>query len=142
MTQKRYAADILPIVEARMKECATQKQQFIFQEDNDGSHGTRSQENIARMKKDEMELGYIDDWPPNSPDLNPIENVWRILKSRVKLRRAASLQELRKAIEDVWKEITLEEVNECILGSKKHPNRHMHRRFQMCVDNNGLSTEN
>ena len=94
------------------------------------------------MKKDEMELGYIDDWPPNSPDLNPIENVWRILKSRVKLRRAASLQELRKAIEDVWKEITLEEVNECILGSKKHPNRHMHRRFQMCVDNNGLSTEN
>ena len=101
-----------------------------------------AQENIAHMKKDEMELDYIDDWLLNSPDLNPIENVWKIFKSRVKLHHTASPHELRKAIEDVWKEITVEEVNECILGSKKHPNRHMHPRFQMCVDNNGLSTEN
>ena len=78
----------------------------------------------------------------DTTDLNPIENVWRILKSRVKLRHSASPQELRKNIEEVWKEITLEEINECILGSKKHPNRHMHQRFQLCVDNNGLSTEN
>ena len=142
MTQERYVKEILPIVEARMKEVEAQKQQFIFQEDNDNSHGTRSQENIARFKRDQMELDYIDNWPANSLDLNPIENVWRILKSRVKLRRSANPKELRKAIEEVWKEITLEEINECILGSRKHPNRHMHRRFELCIANNGLSTEN
>ena len=72
---------------------------MIFQEDNDGSHGTRSSENCAVYAKDEMELDYIDDWPANSPDLNPIENVWRILKSRVKLHHAMDHKQLRKAIE-------------------------------------------
>jgi transposase len=23
------------------------------------------------------------DWPPNSPDLNPIENLWKMLKAKI-----------------------------------------------------------
>ena len=59
--------------------------------------------------------------------------MWMILKLRVKLQHSASPHELRKDIEEVWKKITLEEIYECILGLKKHHNRHMHRRFQICV---------
>ena len=122
MTQERYVKDILPLVEARKLDMERNKingGHFIFQEDNDGSHGTRSEENIARMVKDRMELDYIDDHPPNSLDLNPIENVWRILKSRVKLHHCKTHQELRDAIEEEWEQITLQEINECILGSKR-----------------------
>ena len=78
---------------------------MIFQEDNDGSHGTRSSENCCVYTKDEMELDYIDDWPANSPDLNLIENVWRILKSRVKLYHSMDYKQLRKAIELEWNAI-------------------------------------
>jgi transposase len=119
MTQERYANEILPIVKARKKEVEATGGHFVFQEDNDGSHGTRLDENIARFRKVEMKLEFIESWPPNSPDLNPIENVWRILKSRVKRHKCMTPKQLRKAIEQEWKKITLKEVNECILNRPK-----------------------
>ena len=89
-----------------------------------------------------MELDYIDNWPPNSPDLNPIETVWRILKSRVKLHHSMDHKQLRRAIEIEWDRITIAEINAAILGSKEHPRRHMRERLVQCFERNGLSTEN
>jgi hypothetical protein len=60
MTQERYANEILPIVKARKEEVESAGGQFVFQEDNDGSHGTRSEENIARFRKVQMELEFIE----------------------------------------------------------------------------------
>ena len=70
-----------------------------------------------------MDLDYIDDWPVNSPDLNPIENVWRILKSRVKKHHPTTDKALRKAIEKEWTLLSFKEINECILGSRRGPDR-------------------
>ena len=78
---------------------------MIFQKDNNESHGTRSFENCCVYVKDEMELNYIDDWSVNLSDLNFIENVWRILKSRVKLHYAMDYKQLRKVIEKEWNAI-------------------------------------
>ena len=41
-------------------------------------------------------------WPAYSPDCNPIENFWAILKQKVRSRHAETLTELEEAIEDVW----------------------------------------
>lgn len=47
------------------------------------------------------------DWPSYSPDLNPIENMWAILKKLVSEKNISSLQHLQQVITDVWcKEIT------------------------------------
>ena len=42
------------------------------------------------------------DWPPNSPDLSPIENVWAILKEKLSKRNIKNLDDLRENILDVW----------------------------------------
>jgi transposase len=41
-------------------------------------------------------------WPGNSPDLNPIENCWSVLKKRVGELKATSKQGLREALAQAW----------------------------------------
>lgn len=51
--------------------------------------------------------------PPSSPDLNPIEPIWRLLKDCVAKEPGSrnSVKALWKATNKVWKEIKIEEVN-------------------------------
>jgi transposase len=42
------------------------------------------------------------DFPPYSPDLNPIENLWADLKRRVELRCPSSITELKEILSEEW----------------------------------------
>ena len=44
-------------------------------------------------------------WPPQSPDLNPIEMVRDELKHRVMERQPTSAQHMRELFQDCWKSI-------------------------------------
>ncbi|KIM94531.1 hypothetical protein OIDMADRAFT_135305, partial [Oidiodendron maius Zn] len=45
-----------------------------------------------------------------SPDLNPTEGVWNILKQRVRKRTWRTLKEYKLVCQDEWDKITMEEV--------------------------------
>ena len=40
--------------------------------------------------------------PGNSPDLNPIENLWEVLKNKVADKQPGSAKDLEDAIKEVW----------------------------------------
>jgi len=42
------------------------------------------------------------DWPSRAPDLNPIENVWKLLKQKVRKRLPSTLDELENVIHEEW----------------------------------------
>lgn len=41
-------------------------------------------------------------WPGNSPDLNPIENCWHVMKNKLAENKQSSLPKLTDAIKNVW----------------------------------------
>ena len=43
--------------------------------------------------------------PPHSPDLNPIENIWAVLKRQVAKAKPDSIEELEETIENQWSQI-------------------------------------
>ena len=49
-----------------------------------------------------VNIDYIKNWPGNSPDLNPIENLWAIIKSKLKGRDTSSVPKLEAAVRDIW----------------------------------------
>jgi transposase len=75
--------------------------QWILQQDNDPKHTSL----VARRWLDEHNIKRLD-WPANSPDLNPIENVWALLKDRVANRRPGNLDELEQTIKQEWNALT------------------------------------
>jgi transposase len=83
-----------------------------FVEDNAGVHGT-IKALVAAKKRLKIELH---DHPASSPDMNPIEHIWRMIKARIKKRRVfpRSLPELKQAVQEEWDKITLKERNKLI----------------------------
>ena len=50
-------------------------------------------------------------WPASSPDLNPIENVWRLLKARLRQRKdwPNTLEAMSVAVREEWEALSLED---------------------------------
>ena len=79
-------------------------------EDNASCHSSdwtnqeREAEGIAKV-----------DWPPNSPDFNPIEKIWTLMKWQIQRRRGAaqitSITEMRLVLEEEWDRLTIDEIN-------------------------------
>ena len=56
------------------------------------------------------------DWPAQSPDLNPIEHLWELLKRKLKMyeEHPKGLYELWERVEVEWNKITPEECQNLI----------------------------
>ncbi len=118
MTQKFYTENVLPHHIKHIHELeARYKHTIYFQEDNDGSHGTRSAVNIARQLKEAAHITSIPH-PPQSPDLNPIEPIWRIIKQRLRGGEWTSVQGFKDDIEAQWKHISQSSIRKRITDMK------------------------
>ncbi|KAJ3426174.1 transposable element-related [Anaeramoeba flamelloides] len=75
----------------------------------------------------------LKNWPPNSPDLNPIENLWGIMGKRISKESPNTERKLEIIVRKVWKNIEWE-VIENLINS-------MEKRLRLVVQLNGESIQ-
>ncbi len=77
---------------------------FIFQQDLAPAHSAKA--TITWFKDHGIP---VLNWPANSPDLNPIENLWGIVKRKMRYARPNNAEELKATIRATWALITPEQ---------------------------------
>lgn len=75
----------------------------------------------------------IPDFPPNSPDLNIMENVWKLLGDKVAARSATNLDELWTALQEEWSNLSMKIIKKII--------RSVPDRLDAVVNANGGTTK-
>ncbi len=97
---------------------------FIFQQDLAPAHSVKA---TSTWFKDH---GIpVLNWPANTPDLNPIENLWGIVKRKMRYARPNNAEELKATIRATWALITPEQCHSlfdsmprCSNSGKRSPN--------------------
>ncbi len=68
------------------------------------------------------------DWPANSPDLNPIENLWGIVKRKMRDIRPNNADDLKAAIKVTWASITPEQCHKLIASMPRRIDAGIHAK--------------
>lgn len=86
-------------------------QPAVFMQDNAPCH-------TAKQVKQFLETENIEimKWPAQSPDLNPIENLWKILGDKVMAKKPTTVTELWKRLEEEWTKITPEQCERLVMS--------------------------
>ena len=74
---------------------------FIFQQDSAPAH--RAHETVAFLRRETPAFITPSLWPPNSPDLNPVDyKIWGVLQDRVYRTRIRDVEHLRERLIEEW----------------------------------------
>jgi hypothetical protein len=71
---------------------------WVLQQDNDPSHKVAAAAIKLWNNKHASSIGLLGSWPPNSPDLNPIENVWSYVQAKVNSMGCKTFEEFELAV--------------------------------------------
>jgi transposase len=82
---------------------------FIFQQDNAGCHVSKY--TMEFFKENEIDLL---EWPAQSPDLNPIENIWSFMKKKLLSQVFKNKSELINKLNEIWNNLPRELVKTLI----------------------------
>ncbi len=135
INSERYCEHTLPLVERYI----TLHPYLKFMQDNAPAHGSK----YTKIWLQNHQLIVIK-WPPNSPDLNPIEIIWNRMKQWIQETYGIEIDEverqghrmnydrLKQIVQEAWDQITEDDLN-TLLHSMKD-------RCQAVINAHGLHT--
>ena len=83
----------------------------IFQQDGATCH--TAQIVIEHFRENGVPL--LENWPGSSPDLSPIENLWGILKAKLRKTSVTSVDHMKMLLLDAWEKCPRKYVKSCLI---------------------------
>lgn len=134
ITSNEYA-DVLSqglLKDARGIFAANGHSSFFLMQDNDPTHKVAFEVVQSFNRKNNTYI-IILKHPPNSPDFNPIENVWSYVASRVNMRGCKTFNEFKDAVREEFRLVPIALLKKLI--------KSMPRRMAACVEAKGQRTK-
>jgi transposase len=125
---KYYTEDLLPLL---IEDCRTLlRNEFIFQQDGAPAHTARQAQDWLQQHAYDF-IGK-DQWPPNSPDLNPLDYcIWGVMLERYEKHtpKPTNINELKVVLQQIWETLPIATVQKAVLSFRK--------RLQACIRSDG-----
>ena len=99
----------------------------LFMQDGAGCHKG------ARQYLTNKGVRFITDWPPRSPDLNPIETAWANLQRDASIFYPTCRRSLVTAVKNAWEAMSMSEVNKLLCSFPKRCSEVVKRHGEMCM---------
>ena len=104
------------------------KGKFYFQQDGAPIHTSQATQHLFRVEEVETFP-----WPPNSPDLNLIENLWKDVQSNVQKKKIKSFEHFQEVLREQWKSVSLQSIRDMYDG--------MGKRLDLVINGGGKFTQ-
>lgn len=118
------------ILQTKMKPFAVDNmpQNWVFQQDNDPKHKS----NLVKNWLNHNNITVLD-WPAQSPDLNPIENLWGMFEREMQGQKYSKTEDLFEALHKHWNQLSKGYLEKLVDS--------MPRRCQEVIKNKGYCTK-
>jgi transposase len=123
------AKKYIEILDAKLPSVMSIQKSTVFQQDGAPCHTAKV---VQKWFKDKRIT--VLEWPGNSPDLNPIENLWELMKRRVAIKCPRNMQDLVYWLKVTWCQDISRELCEKLAQS-------MPRRIKAVIANKGQPTK-
>ena len=104
LNQDKYIMTLGNFLSGTIRFYQLKEEEVIFQQDNAPVHKAKRTEAWIRQQPFKLLS-----WPPQSPDLNHIENMWGIVKRRIRQKYPyppKNKDQLYQGIETIWSNLT------------------------------------
>ncbi|GBL78501.1 Transposable element Tcb1 transposase [Araneus ventricosus] len=111
------ASDYIRVLEVNLRPSVQRlfgRKRYIFRQDNARPHAAKITKTWLRTKH-----VPVLEWPASSPDLSPIENIWRILKRNMAQRRPRNIQQLQDYLRQEWEKISTDTLSRLVSSMPK-----------------------
>ena len=79
------------------------REEFYLLAGVDSAPAHRARETVELLRRETADFISPDLWPPNSPDLNPVDyEIWAVMQRRVYQRKIHIIDELKQRLIEVW----------------------------------------